>query len=114
MAVKMEKVNEPKQYVATETLYHNEDKSKILKEGDPDAKLTLTVAGAAVSEADIREYGLEKYVVEAGSSDVPAPNENPEGVVVDKSHSMDNAVSEARESFREDVAKTTKKASKKK
>jgi len=48
-------------------------------------------------------------------ADVPAPNENPEGVVVDKSKSMDNALDEAKESFREDVAKTsTKKASKKK
>ncbi len=42
-------------------------------------------------------------------SDVPAPNENPEGVVVDKSKSMDNAVESAKESFHKDGASVPKK-----
>jgi hypothetical protein len=41
--------------------------------------------------------------------DVPAPNENPEGVVVGESKSVSNAVEEARESFHRDVAKTSTK-----
>ena len=37
------------------------------------------------------------------------PNENPEGVVVDRSESVSSAVEEAKESFHKDVAKTSKK-----
>lgn len=45
--------------------------------------------------------------------DVPAPNENPEGVVVGESKSVGNAVEAAKESFHENVAKTGSKAPRK-
>ena len=45
---------------------------------------------------------------------VPAPNENPEGVIVDKSKSVSSAVEAAKESAHEDVADVPKRAARKK
>ena len=47
-------------------------------------------------------------------ADVPAPNENPEGVVVGESKSVESAVEKAKESFHKDVSKPKKAVAKKK
>jgi hypothetical protein len=53
--------------------------------------------------ADYYPPGATEPIVRPAN--VPAPNENPEGVVVGESKSISNAVEGAKESFHEDVAK---------
>lgn len=60
-------------FVAKENLFLNEDKTKVLKEGDPDARFTLTVKGAAVDEENIEKYKLKGSVEDLKS---PAVTEN--------------------------------------
>jgi hypothetical protein len=61
-------------YVAKENLYLNEDKDKVLKEGDPDARFTLTVKGAAVPQEDVDKYKLKGSVEEYEAPKAEEPN----------------------------------------
>jgi hypothetical protein len=61
-------------YVAKENLYLNEGKDKVVKEGDPDARFTLTVKGAAVSQEDIDKYKLKGNVEEHEALTVEVPH----------------------------------------
>ena len=61
--------------------------------------------------ADYYPPGATEPIVRPAN--VPAPNENPEGVVVDKSKSFESAIEETKESFHEDVAPVKKRAASK-
>lgn len=44
---------------ATETLYMNADKTKLVKEGDPDAAFLFVRKGSAINDAESQRYGFK-------------------------------------------------------
>jgi hypothetical protein len=56
-------------YTAHERLYLNADKSKVVKEGDPDARFLLVAEGGEITDDEAREYGL---MGEHAHRDMPA------------------------------------------
>ena len=53
--------------VSRERLYLTKDGTRVVKEGDPDAASLFVAAGLEVAEADVKKYGLQKYVTDAGA-----------------------------------------------
>lgn len=46
--------------IATKTLFHNADRSKVVPEGHEDAQFLIVREGQEISDADAEKYGLTK------------------------------------------------------
>ncbi len=55
--------------IAKETLYHNADRTKIVKQGDKDAVFLLAREGAVVTDEEIDAHDLSPHVKDQGEPD---------------------------------------------
>lgn len=46
--------------IATKTLFHNSDRTKVVPEGHEDAQFLIVREGQEISDADAEKYGLTK------------------------------------------------------
>jgi hypothetical protein len=60
------------EYVARERLYHTVDRSKVVKEGDPEAAFLLAGEGDVISESEVKRLKLESHFQEAKPADPAA------------------------------------------
>src|ERR1051325_346078 len=62
-------------YTASERLYLTADRSRVVKDGDPDAAFLLVCAGGQLPIAEARKYGLlDEPSAEAKAIDGPPEN----------------------------------------
>jgi pyruvate/2-oxoglutarate dehydrogenase complex dihydrolipoamide acyltransferase (E2) component len=76
MAITIRRENETMaHYIAEEKLCLNADRTKVLKDGDPDAAFLFATPGKRISVEDAEQYGLTNLAYEGNPKEVK-PGEN--------------------------------------
>jgi hypothetical protein len=75
-------VDMPNKYVTKERLWLNADKSRVVKDGDPEAAFLLASPGKEVPAEDVERYGLAPKASKGKGAKDGAPDAQAEGKAV--------------------------------